>query len=231
MKERIYSIPLTDALRENCGCILCTLEKKLEGDALGYFLGPAMMEPDIREITNEKGFCRRHLPMLFDKGNRLGLALVLETHVKELSEKMTAEKKSGFMQKGHDAALTAKKLLDTAKSCALCDKMNSQMDDAAGNLAYLWEQDSDFRDLFMLQGKLCPEHAGLVISVCDKEISGKLRDAFIESILYNQKKQLDSLYDDLHEFVLSFDYRNTEKPLSEKVSQSVQNAVKYLSKY
>ena len=30
MKERIYSIPLTDALKENCGCILCTLEKQLE---------------------------------------------------------------------------------------------------------------------------------------------------------------------------------------------------------
>ena len=124
MKERIYSIPLTDALRENCGCILCTLEKKLESDALEYFLGPSMMEPDGRELTNEKGFCRRHLPMLFEKGNRLGLALVLETYVKELSEKITVEKKNGFMKKGYDASLTAKKLTDAAVSCALCDKMN-----------------------------------------------------------------------------------------------------------
>lgn len=230
MKERIYSIPLTDALKENCGCILCTLEKKLEDDALNYFLGPAMMEPDTREITNEKGFCRRHLPMLFDKGNRLGLALVLETHVKELSGKMTAEKQSGFMKKGLDASLTAKKILDTAASCAICDKMDSQMADAAGNLAYLWEQESDFRDLFMLQGKLCPGHAGLVLSVCDKEISSKLRDAFIESILQSQKKQLDGLYKDLHEFVLSFDYRNSDNPLSENASKSVETAVKYLSK-
>ncbi len=230
MKERIYSIPLTDALRKSCGCILCTIEKKLEDDALNYFLGPAMMEPDTREITNEKGFCRRHLPMLFDKGNRLGLALVLETHVKELSAKMTAEKKSGFMKKGNDASITAKKLLDASSCCALCDKIDAQMADAAGNLAYLWEQESDFRDLFTLQGMLCPEHTGLVLSVCDKEISGKLRDAFIESILYNQKKRLDSLYNDLHEFVLSFDYRNADKPLSEKASKSVENAVKYLSK-
>lgn len=230
MKERIYSIPLTDALRENCGCILCTIEKKLEDDALNYFLGPAMMEPDTREITNEKGFCRRHLPMLFDKGNRLGLALVLETHVKDMSDKLKAEKKSGFGKKKNDAGLTAKKLLDRASSCALCDKMNAQMEDAAGNLAYLWEQEADFRDLFMLQGTLCPEHAGLVLSACDKEISGKLRDAFIESIIYSQKKQLDSLYKDLHEFVLSFDYRNSDKPLSDKASKSVETAVKYLSK-
>lgn len=230
MKERIYSIPLTDALKENCGCILCSLEKKLEEDALNYFLGPAMMEPDTREITNEKGFCRRHLPMLFDKGNRLGLALVLETHVKELSSKMIADKKSGFMKKGYDAGLTAKKLLECTKSCALCDKMNAQMEDAAGNLAYLWVQESDFRDLFMLQGTLCPEHAGLVLSVCEKEINGKLRDAFIESILFCQQKQLDGMYKDLHDFVLSFDYRNADKPLSKEATESVQNAVKYLSK-
>ena len=231
MKERIYSIPLTDALNEGCGCMLCTLEKKLENDALDYFLGPSMMEPDGRELTNEKGFCRRHLPMLFEKGNRLGLALVLETYVKEFSSKINLEKKGGFLQKGLNSALTAKKLTDASASCALCDKLNSQMSDAAGNLAYLWAQEKDFRDLFEKQGQLCPEHAGLVLSVCEKEISGKTRDAFIEAVVNIQKSQLDALYDDLHEFVLSFDYRNAGKPLSDKASQSVQTAVKYLSKF
>ena len=30
MKERIYSIPLSEALEQNCDCILCSLEEKLE---------------------------------------------------------------------------------------------------------------------------------------------------------------------------------------------------------
>ena len=30
MKEKIYTIPVTDAFREDCECPLCTLEKKLE---------------------------------------------------------------------------------------------------------------------------------------------------------------------------------------------------------
>ena len=60
MKERIYSIPLTEALEENSGCPLCTLEKKLQEQAVEYFLGPSMMEPDSREMTNEKGFCKNH---------------------------------------------------------------------------------------------------------------------------------------------------------------------------
>lgn len=230
MKERIYSIPLTDALHENCGCILCTLEKQFEEYALDYFLGPAMMEPDVRELTNEKGFCRRHLPMLFEKGNRLSLALVLETHVKKFEEKITLEKKSGFMQKGYDSTLTAKNINIATQSCALCEKINGQISDAAENLAYLWNQEKDFRELFEKQGTLCPEHAGLVLSVCEKELSGKNRDAFIESVVNRLKNQLESMYEDLHEFTFSFDYRNAGKPLSEKASKSVENTVKHLSK-
>ena len=88
MKERIYSIPLTEALEETRGCILCTLEKRLEEQAVLYFLGPSMMEPDSREITNKKGFCKSHMGMLFDKKNRLSLALMLETHVKELEKNL-----------------------------------------------------------------------------------------------------------------------------------------------
>ena len=230
MKERIYSIPLTDALNEGCGCILCTLEKKLENDALEYFLGPSMMEPDGRELTNEKGFCRRHLPMLFNKGNRLGLALVLETHIKELSKKITPEKKSGFMKKGYDAALTAKKIFAASESCALCDKLNSQIRDAAGNFAYLWEKEQDFRLKFATEGQLCPEHAAVILSVCENELSGKVRDEFIDMIVAGQKLYLERLYDSLHEFVLSFDYRNANKPLSQKATDSVQTAVKHLAK-
>ena len=51
-----------------------------------------MMEPDSREITNEKGFCKRHMGMLFDKKNRLSLALMLETHVKELEKNLNIPK-------------------------------------------------------------------------------------------------------------------------------------------
>ncbi len=231
MKECIYSIPLTDALDAKCGCILCQLEKKFEEDACEFFLGPAMMEPDHRELTNEKGFCKNHLPMLFNKSNRLGLALVLETHAKEFSSKFTLEKKNGFMKKGLDAKLIAQNILIANESCAMCDKINAQAKEAAANFAYMWDKEPDFRDKYKKQGTLCPEHASLVLSVCEKEVSGKNRDTFIEMIVKQQKDLLDSLYDDLHEFVLSFDYRNADKPLSEKASMSVQNAVKHLAKY
>ena len=60
MKEHIYTIPLTDALGEGSECLLCSIEKKCDDDAVSYFTGAAMMEPDVRCETNEKGFCQKY---------------------------------------------------------------------------------------------------------------------------------------------------------------------------
>jgi len=231
MKERIYSIPLTEALEENSGCILCILEKKLEEQAVDYFLGPSMMEPDSREMTNEKGFCKGHMKMLFDKKNRLSLALMLETHVKEIEKSLVMPKKSGFFSKESPASVLSEGIYKKVQSCALCDKLNSQMTDAAGNLAYLWGGEPDFRKKFEENQGLCLEHTALVIKECDKEISGKKKEEFLSQLVEKQKEQLGTIYEDLHNFTLSFDYRNANKELTQAEKDSVHTAIKHLTKY
>ena len=231
MKERIYSIPLTEALEENCGCILCTLEKKLEEQAAEYFLGPSMMEPDSREITNEKGFCRRHIGMLFDRNNRLSLALMLETHVKETEKKLAVKKDKGLFSKKSSAQLTSDDIYAVTRSCAMCDKLNSQMQSAAANLAYLWGCEKDFCRMFESSHALCLEHTALVLSVCDNELHGKKKDEFIKLLITMQQKELAQLYEDLHAFTISFDYRNAGKELSQNEKESVHTAIKHLTKY
>jgi hypothetical protein len=84
MKERIYTIPVTEAFGQDCECPLCVLEKKMENDALEYHLGPAMMEPDSRVETNRTGFCARHFTKMYNmQQNRLPLGLVIDTHMQE----------------------------------------------------------------------------------------------------------------------------------------------------
>ena len=46
MKEKIYTIPVTEAFQQDCECPLCLMEEKLEEEALEYTLGASMMEPD-----------------------------------------------------------------------------------------------------------------------------------------------------------------------------------------
>mgnify|MGYP000131609329 CR=1 FL=1 len=84
MKEQIYTIPVNEVYDTDCECPLCELEKKLEKETLDYALGAAMMEPEFRIESNEKGFCNHHYSMLFGMSNKLALSLVLDTHLEEI---------------------------------------------------------------------------------------------------------------------------------------------------
>ena len=231
MKERIYTIPITDALNEGCGCILCTIEKKLEEDAVTYFLGPSLMEPDSREDTNKNGFCRRHIHMLSCGKNTLGLALMLQTHIEELSKKYALKEKKGMFSKKSDIKSTVDELNSTLKSCSLCNKLDSQMEIAAQNLVYLIDHEKDFAQKFFEDGSLCAEHFLLALSVCEKELGGKHGENVAKKLCAFQAEALNELKNDLHEFTNSFDYRNSGQKPSQKATDSVPTTVKYIGKY
>lgn len=85
MAEQIYTIPINEAFEQSGGCPLCRMKKKLERESLDYVMGAAMMDPDVRIRTNRLGFCRRHYDDMLSMKNRLSLALMLESHLDEVS--------------------------------------------------------------------------------------------------------------------------------------------------
>ncbi len=108
MKEKIYTIPVTEAYEADCVCPLCFLEERLEKEAIEYALGAAMMEPEFRIESNEKGFCNHHYSMLFGMSNKLALSLVLDTHLEEILKKLDSLKKSASALKNQKGGLLRK---------------------------------------------------------------------------------------------------------------------------
>mgnify|MGYP000151677592 CR=1 FL=1 len=47
-------------------------------------MGPSYMEDDIRLTTDKIGFCAHHMQMMYDFENRLGLGLILNTHMQNI---------------------------------------------------------------------------------------------------------------------------------------------------
>ncbi len=229
MKERIYSIALSDALKKNCGCVLCELHKEFNSKAIEYFLGPSLMEPDGRELTNENGFCDAHMNALLSSGHRLGLALILETHVDTLLKKLKPQMKKGLFKEEYDFDASGAQIAKAFESCCICNKIAKQIKDAAENLVYLWDKESDFKEAFEKSYGLCLNHTGLVLSVCKNELSSKKATEFADTIYALQREKLQKHYNDLHEFTLSFDYRNKDKELSEDAKNSVADAVRRLT--
>ncbi|MBQ3181162.1 MAG: hypothetical protein IJB50_00145 [Clostridia bacterium] len=102
MVESVYTIPLTEALDEDCDCLFCYLEEKIEREQIEYALGAAMMEPDFRILSNEKGYCRHHVGMMARAKKALPLALVLDTRCDEVLKKIKSvdfSKKKRIFQK------------------------------------------------------------------------------------------------------------------------------------
>ena len=90
MKEKLYTIPLNDAVNAEDECPFCYIERKLEQDLMDFVLGSgaSYMESDIRSETNKAGFCRPHFKKMFDYGNTLGNAWILKTHYQETITEM-----------------------------------------------------------------------------------------------------------------------------------------------
>lgn len=99
MKEKIYTIPVNEAFEKKSECAFCELTKKLDHDILEYVLGPSYMEEDIREETDKHGFCKYHYDKMFHAQNRLGVALMVSTHLKKINKDLDNILKSELSEK------------------------------------------------------------------------------------------------------------------------------------
>ena len=88
MREDICSIPINAIFGPKDGCPICRMRDMLEERLTKYITDAAMMEPDVRIETNRLGFCKDHFDMILSVGSRLSVALILESHLKEIEEKV-----------------------------------------------------------------------------------------------------------------------------------------------
>ena len=79
MKEQLHTIPISDAMANAGECPFCYIEQKTEEHMMDFVLGhgASYMEADIRDMTDREGFCRAHFKKMFDYGNSLGNAWIL----------------------------------------------------------------------------------------------------------------------------------------------------------
>lgn len=238
MKEKIYTIPVSDAFAQDCECAVCLLEAKLEGEYTDYYLGPALMEPDCRIETNTKGFCRRHFEFLYNRQeNRLGLALETDTHMKEQLDKLGELSRTADMavknikpknplmsalsgkilsKGGESSSLAAAKLAEMLtrleNSCTVCDKLKYTMDRYLDVIMYLWLREEDFRKLFESRKGFCLVHLRQLAEASVKYLKPDESAIFVSLLLQQQVENLDRIEKELDWFTKKFDYRNNEAP-------------------
>ena len=83
MKIELETIPVWDGLKSGSECFICDLMNAAERDAVDYYLGPAIMVPEIRVEMNRKGICPTHFHAMAERNKAQSLSLVLDTYMEE----------------------------------------------------------------------------------------------------------------------------------------------------
>lgn len=229
MAETIYTIPINEVFEENleeghCRCPFCVLADKLESDELEIILGASMMEPDIRIKTNEKGFCSDHFSKMLRISKRLPLALMLESHLSELSKRIA---RKGLFKPSPDKLASG--YVDIAADCYICDRIEKNNERLISNALYMWKTDDEFRKKFAGQPYFCFSHAAELLLASEAELSKRERSDFADALSELMNRYLESLSTDVSAFAKSFDYRYAGEPLTDGEKSSVERAIRFLS--
>ena len=219
MRYHLDTIPVWEVMEADSSCPLCMLYQKCEASEIDRSLGGSVMEPDTRIRINERGICARHHQQLFEMKNRLGHALLTDSHSKELLKKLDGldklipgDKKGLFGAKKDSADALAAALEELSSGCVICDDIDSHMQRYLYTFVHLWKTDSAFREKYGHSKGVCVPHAVELLRHAQKHLSGKALQDFCTELLDLLRKSLTEDEKDLEWFTLKFDYRNQDKP-------------------
>lgn len=209
MKEKIYEIPVNEAFDTDCECPLCELQKKLENNTIEFVLGPAMMEPDFRIQTNQKGFCAHHYRLLFQAQNKLPLALILDTHLDEWNAVL---EKTVPLSKTPQTEFIKKETTQRESSCAACDKMEFIMEKYLDVIFYMWKTNPEFSEKLKQCKGFCIPHFNRLLREAPDFLNKKDARSFSSELIAVQKRELARIKEEIHWFTQKFDYKNESLP-------------------
>ena len=223
MKEQLYTIPLMDAYRADEECPFCFIRRELEQHAMDFTLGAgaSYMEDDIRAKTDREGFCADHYRQMFAYGNRLGSALILETHLKkmhaELKERidhfsagakapriLPFRKKTG---EGSENNVTAW-IREQGKTCFICDQIRTNYERYLATFMELFKKsEPEFLELVRNAKGYCLPHFADLLDCAGASLSAKDLDRLTPILFPQMDQSLTRIIGDVKWFQKKFDYR------------------------
>ncbi len=223
MRVDITSIPVSEVFEPRDGCPVCRMRNTLDKRVVDYIMGAAMMESDVRQQTNALGFCYDHFEMMINKRNRLGLALILESHLAEVE-------KNVFPKKRIFKAGLRKSTGDNESTCFVCKQVDWAMQRMLSTVCRLWSKEREFRSLFDQQPVICLPHYFMLKNTAENEMSKKEAPDFIKAASALCKSYLTELQGDVTHFCRMFDYRSSKEDADWGNSKdSIERAVWFLT--
>ncbi len=239
MKEKLYTIPLNDAMNAQDECPFCFIERNVEQDVIDYVLGScaSYMESDTRDATDKAGFCRMHYKKMYDYGNTLGNGWILKTHYRKLIDEMKGQfshftpGKASFMDKLKGKAAESNAIsawiAEKEKSCYICDFFNKEYARYLDTFFYLYKNDPEFREKVKNSKGFCLHHFADLMDGADLKLSEQEKKDFYPLMFQLMEDNMERIYEDVSWLIEKFDYRNNDADWKNS-KDSVQRAMQKL---
>ena len=221
MKEQIHTSPVVEAFLSQDECPFCRLEREAEQRAIRFFVGPgaSYMEPTIRGITNRLGFCGNHTKKLYDYGNALGNALMLQTHMESIllelrtmAESQTIPEKKGlFRKKAPQDQTPWQRLQQRADSCAICEQVSDSMQ-RNFRVFFSLLKEAEFRSHVEQSNGFCLGHFAHMLQEAENHLPSAQAAWFYSTAYRVMEENLLRVKEDLDLLIRKYDYRNAELP-------------------
>ena len=229
MKEQLYSIPVNDAFAADCECPVCQMYHKLETDSVEYTMGPSYMEDDTRALTDAKGFCGKHIKMVYDQDNRLGMAWVMKTHFDKTINDIKKVMPSGpakLIKKVISDSPLIKYIDNLDNSCFVCDRINNFFDQYVDTIFFLWKKNDEFKEKFKSAKGFCTPHYSLLLKKATAHLKGDDLESFVGIINDMYITNMERVRDDLAWFINKFDYKYQNEPWYNAKDSVIRSLVK-----
>ncbi len=218
MAEQLFTIPVNEAFEGGSECPFCEMYHNIENSSIEFTLGPSYMEDDNREVTDRLGFCSVHIRQLYARKNRLGLALMMNTHMNKLLKDLRSAadqgpgERGGFLSKKTGEAPVVKLIRTVERSCFVCDRITPVFDRYIDTFFYLWKKDPEFKDKVAGCKGFCLSHYGRLYEEGVKRLGKQDADALLEILNRVFFENLERVNSDTSWFIDKFDHRNQDKP-------------------
>ncbi len=223
MRQDICTIPISEIFEVNDGCPICRMREVVEKRIIDYIMGAAMMEPDIRIETNRLGFCERHFDQMLNSRGRLQLALMLESHIDEINNKVFDKK---LFNSNNKKGESAKKITE---SCFVCDKIEWGFSRMIETVFRSYETDREFREMFNGQPMFCLKHYEMLMNSPNRKILKHEGSEFAQNLTRITTEYSKTLHNDIKKYCSMYDYRaNGENKNWDNSRDSVGRTVAFL---
>lgn len=232
MRYHLDTIPVWEAFEANAPCPVCLDRVKAEALLVERALGASVMEPAVRAEANRLGFCARHQAMLYERENRLGHALLLQSRLNEISAQADAlfdkeEKTPHAALFGKKAQAAGSGFDRTQSGCLICAQLHENEERFLYSMLHLYQHDAAFREKYAASRGLCLRDAGPVLRMARSRLKGETLAQFTAGTRALFKRALQKNIEDIDFFTRKFDYRNADLPWGDKRG-AVERAVNFL---